>query len=363
MSQPADTLCRRDSCSIRRANPLDAPAESRIDAPERIEAGERVTLDDYLDEHPDLLGDDVAIDAAISSHLRSAVAMGTALEEAVEWLIARHPDLEGEIHRAVVLDELVDSEIDGGTLDELSLPFSIGPMMADGRPRYEMRRVISRGGNATVFEGVDRLLTDHDGEATVAIKASVFGHLADMAPTDLRREATRARRVEHANIARVMDVGFCDDPPFGFIVTELVTGGTLEAWIDSRTPVADRLVVLSQVAAGLEAIHRAWLVHCDLKPSNILLRSDGSVAIADFGLTLHRDRLDDASVGLRGTIAYCAPEQFGGHEEQRFPVSIAMRLERSHGMLSRVGSRTATRWTRLLEATRNPRTSLHGARN
>ncbi|MCA9305318.1 MAG: serine/threonine protein kinase [Phycisphaerales bacterium] len=286
---------------------------------EHIEAGERVTLDDYLAEHPDLLGDDVAIDAAISSHLRSAVAMGTALDEAVEGLIARHPDLEGEIHRAVVLDELVDSEIDGGTLDELSLPFSIGPMMADGRPRYEMRRVISRGGNATVFEGVDRLLTDHDGEATVAIKASVFGHLADMAPTDLRREATRARRVEHVNIARVMDVGFCDDPPFGFIVTELVTGGTLEAWIDSRTPVAGRLVVLSQVAAGLEAIHRAWLVHCDLKPSNILLRSDGSVAIADFGLTLHRDRLDDASVGLRGTIAYCAPEQFGGYEEQRLP--------------------------------------------
>ncbi len=286
---------------------------------ERIEAGEGVTLDDYLAEHPDLLEDDVAIDAAISSHLRSAVAMGSALDEAVERLVARHPDLESEIHRAVVLDELVDTEVESGTLGELSLPFSIGPMMADGRRRYEMRSVISTGGNATVFEGVDRLLTDHDGEATVAIKASVFGHLADMAPIELRREATRARRVEHANIARVMDVGFSDDPPFGFIVTELVTGGTLESWIDKRMPVASRLDVLSQLAAGLEAIHRAWLVHCDLKPSNVLLRADGSVAIADFGLTLHRDRLDDASIGPRGTIAYCAPEQFGGHDEQRLP--------------------------------------------
>jgi serine/threonine-protein kinase len=99
-------------------------------------------------------------------------------------------------------------------------------------------------------------------------------------------------QIEHPNVVAVFDLGLCaplesrelEAVDVVFVVMELVRGLPLDVWIDRHRPgVDDVLDVISHVAAGLDAVHAAGLVHCDVKPGNILV-ADGSAKLADFGL-------------------------------------------------------------------------------
>jgi eukaryotic-like serine/threonine-protein kinase len=127
------------------------------------------------------------------------------------------------------------------------------------------------------------------------------------------REARMAAALSHPNLVAVYDVG--DEDGLPYIVMEYVEGETLAELMARRGPVPpDRAVkILLQVCAGLEHAHAAGLVHRDIKPQNLLLRRDGVVKVADFGIarTLQGTQLTQVGTVL-GTVAYLAPEQAAG---------------------------------------------------
>lgn len=175
--------------------------------------------------------------------------------------------------------------------------------------RYTVEKTLGRGGMATVELAVDEQLGRR-----VAVKR-LFASLAgdDVFQTRFLREARMAAGLSHPNLVAVYDVGEEDGLPY--IVMEYVEGETLAELMARTGPLqADRAVdLLLQICAGLEHAHAAGLVHRDIKPQNLLVRSDGVAKIADFGIarTLQATQLTQAGTVL-GTAAYLAPEQAAG---------------------------------------------------
>jgi serine/threonine-protein kinase len=175
--------------------------------------------------------------------------------------------------------------------------------------RYAVERRLGQGGMATVDLAEDTELGRH-----VAVKR-LFLSLAGDRVFEQRfyREARMAAALSHPNLVAVYDVGEEDGLPY--IVMEYVDGESLAELMAREGPIAaDRAVdLLLQVCAGLEHAHAAGLVHRDIKPQNLLVRRDGVVKVADFGIarTLDATRLTQAGTVL-GTAAYLAPEQAAG---------------------------------------------------
>jgi eukaryotic-like serine/threonine-protein kinase len=129
------------------------------------------------------------------------------------------------------------------------------------------------------------------------------------------REARLAAGLSHPNVARVFDAGEDGDRPY--IVMEHVEGETLADVLSRRGRVApDEAVRLAiQACAGLQHAHDAGLVHRDVKPQNLLLRSDGTLKLVDFGIARAAETTHLTQAGtILGTAAYLAPEQAAGEE-------------------------------------------------
>ena len=148
----------------------------------------------------------------------------------------------------------------------------------------------------------------------VAVKR-LFASLADDDVIQQRflREARMAAALSHPNLVSVFDVG--EEGGLPYIVMEYVEGETLAELVAREGALPERRAVelLVQACAGLEQAHAAGLVHRDIKPQNLLVRRDGVVKIADFGIarTLESTQLTQAGTVL-GTAAYLAPEQAAG---------------------------------------------------
>ena len=179
--------------------------------------------------------------------------------------------------------------------------------LLDGR--YEIGRLVARGGMATVYEAVDIRL-----ERTVAVKV-MHPDLAADAEFVARfiREARSAARLSHVNVVAVFDQG--SDGDAVYLAMEYVDGATLRDLMRMRGRLApaDALVIFEQVLGALGAAHKAGLVHRDVKPENVLLTEDGRVKVADFGLaraiasTVTSNTI--ASGLIMGTVSYLSPEQ------------------------------------------------------
>jgi serine/threonine protein kinase len=177
--------------------------------------------------------------------------------------------------------------------------------------RYRTEDVLGRGGMASVY-----LARDAELDRRVAVKV-LAEHLADTPGFRERflREAKLAAQLSHPNIVQVFDVGEEDGRPF--IVMECVEGSTLAKELDERGPLDPPEVVdlALQVCGALEHAHAAGLVHRDIKPQNLLLRPDGTVKIADFGIARAAETTKLTQAGsVMGTAAYLAPEQALGEE-------------------------------------------------
>ena len=177
--------------------------------------------------------------------------------------------------------------------------------------RYRLGRPLGHGGMATVFAAGDEEL-----QRPVAVKllAESIGRDPDLRARFLR-EARLAARLSHPNVVRVFDAGEADGRPY--IVMELVDGETVADLLARRGRLdpAEAVALGRQAAAGLQHAHDAGLVHRDVKPQNLLLRPDGKLEIADFGIARAAEttRLTLAGTVL-GTAAYLAPEQALGED-------------------------------------------------
>jgi serine/threonine-protein kinase len=129
------------------------------------------------------------------------------------------------------------------------------------------------------------------------------------------REASIAQRVTHRHVVPVLDKGEHDGIPY--LAQQFIRGGSLADKLqnDGTLSIEDAVRITLWVAAGLDAVHAAGLVHRDVKPGNILLDEQGVAYITDFGLA----KDSQASVLTRpgqalGSIDYMAPEQIRGEE-------------------------------------------------
>lgn len=177
------------------------------------------------------------------------------------------------------------------------------------RERYEVGRLLGRGGMAEIYEGYDLLLSRH-----VAIKLLPRdrGDSAELGK-GLQREAKAAALLSHPNVVAVHDVGL--DPDAVFIVMEYLDGETLQELIARDGPLAPHraMTIAASVCAALEAAHAQGLVHRDITPSNVMVCREGHVKVMDFGIAYLAG--GDTTVGsgqVLGTAAYLSPEQAQG---------------------------------------------------
>jgi eukaryotic-like serine/threonine-protein kinase len=181
-----------------------------------------------------------------------------------------------------------------------------------GRPlggRYRMEALLATGGMGEVWAARDLLL-----DRAVAVKVLGPAFAGDgRAAERLRREARAAGRLEHPNIARVLDLG--EDGGRPYLVMELLEGESLAERIGRGGPMApaEAARVVAAVADALEAAHRAGVVHRDVKPGNVFLGVDGSVKVLDFGIATAAGETALTTGDLIGTAAYLAPERALGH--------------------------------------------------
>jgi serine/threonine-protein kinase len=141
---------------------------------------------------------------------------------------------------------------------------------------------------------------------TLAADAEFRGRLA--------REFRIARGLRNAHLVAVIDTGESAGRPY--LVCEYIGGGSLADRLRAgRLTIAEMLRLVANVAAGLEALHRQGLVHRDVKPANVMLRDDGSAALADFGLAKGAAYTPLTRPGqILGTLDYLAPELVRGAE-------------------------------------------------
>jgi eukaryotic-like serine/threonine-protein kinase len=187
-----------------------------------------------------------------------------------------------------------------------------GTSQADGKllaGRYRRIRRLGSGGMASVFLAEDTLLG-----RPVAIK-----RLPTEAPEEslqrFRHEARIGASLNHPGLVAVYDSIAEDDGLL--IVMEYVEGRSLTELIDEGPlPAARAADIVAQVADALDHAHRSGVVHRDVKPSNILVRDDGVVKLADLGIarTLDASRIT-ATGSVFGTLAYIAPERLRGEPD------------------------------------------------
>ncbi len=177
--------------------------------------------------------------------------------------------------------------------------------------RYQLEGRIGSGGMAEVYRAHDQML-----ERTVAIKVLRESFAQDPAFRErFRQEAKAAANLSHPNIVTVHDFGF--DEKQVFIVMEYIPGTDLKTILQGRgsLPISEALPLIIQACAGVGYAHRAGLVHCDVKPQNMIVTPDQRLKVTDFGIaralaSIHPQEVTDV---VWGSPQYFSPEQASGY--------------------------------------------------
>ncbi|WP_127062217.1 Stk1 family PASTA domain-containing Ser/Thr kinase [Veillonella sp. 3627] len=177
--------------------------------------------------------------------------------------------------------------------------------------RYEVQQKIGVGGMADVYLGKDTLLG-----RPVAIKIlhQNFGSDQDFVAR-FKREAQAAGKLNHPNVVSMYDVGF--DQGFHYIIMEYVSGCTLKEYIQhhgNQVSVQEAVKIVVAIAEGLEHAHMMGIVHCDIKPHNILITDSGRIKVTDFGIAraINTAATMMYTNSVMGSAHYISPEQASG---------------------------------------------------
>ena len=175
--------------------------------------------------------------------------------------------------------------------------------------RYELQELIGGGGMADVYRARDKLL-----DRPVAVKILHEQFQSDREFIDkFHREAQAAARLSHPNIVNIYDVGV--EANEHYIVMEYVPGSTLKDLIKQEGHISPKqaLHIAEDIARALAHAHANNLVHCDIKPHNILMMPDGSAKVADFGIARAVTESTMTYTGnVVGSVHYFSPEQAKG---------------------------------------------------
>jgi serine/threonine protein kinase len=183
--------------------------------------------------------------------------------------------------------------------------------------RYQIEGIVGRGAMGTVFKGIDPVIN-----RPVALKTIRLDFVTDQSEMEelrdrLTREARAAGKLSHPNIVTIYDIG--SENNLQYIAMEYLEGQTLEELIKRKVKFSYKIVanIISQICRGLQYAHDQGIVHRDIKPANIMVLSDYTIKVMDFGIA----RVDSSSMtrtGIAmGTPNYIAPELLQGHAVDR----------------------------------------------
>ena len=175
--------------------------------------------------------------------------------------------------------------------------------------RYEIHEVIGVGGMAVVYKAFDNI-----DRKIVAVKILKDEYLTDEDfKRRFRNESKAIAVLSHPNIVKVLDVSLGDR--LQYIVMEYVEGITLKEYIQQqgKVKIREALYFIMQILRALQHAHDKGIVHRDIKPQNIILISNGTIKVTDFGIaTFSRDETKNMSDSAIGSVHYISPEQAKG---------------------------------------------------
>ncbi|RCV40291.1 hypothetical protein SETIT_9G041000v2 [Setaria italica] len=208
------------------------------------------------------------------------------------------------------------ADADAEALDEEEAPLSLRSYSYQEleHATCSFREPLGRGAFGTVFRG-----TLHDGETAIAVKR--LEKVVEEGEREFQREVRAIGRTSHRNLVRLL--GFCHEGANRLLVYEYMSNGSLaeRLFVNNKggggyPSWGERVGVALDVARGLHYLHdelESRVIHCDVKPQNILMDASGTAKIADFGLA--KLLLPDQTrtfTGVRGTRGYLAPEWYRG---------------------------------------------------
>ena len=220
-------------------------------------------------------------------------------EQSQEEVLARYPEFTKE------LEEFFENErVTAYVLRSDDPPPNFGS-------DYKVLEEIGRGGMGIVYKAHQESLNK-----TVAIKTIIAGQLATESEVErIYKEARRAARLRHPNIVTVHQVA--EREGHHFFVMEYIEGKSLADLIDDGPVSSTQAAHYSRtVAEAIHYAHQRQILHCDLKPANIVLDEQGKAHVTDFGLAkrLGEDTRYLPSSAVGGTAGYMAPEQVSADE-------------------------------------------------
>jgi eukaryotic-like serine/threonine-protein kinase len=300
--------------------------------------GDRPRIEDYLEETDgELKGKLLEELLLIELELRRGLGEVPSLSE----YLARFPDDSRRVSAAFSLSAETPPLPDDLDHDpEATRPFLRGdspPLLArtdhdpgytpdsncplDSVGKYELLEEIARGGMGIVYKARDTRL-----KRLVALKMILAGQRATADERErFRREAELAGNLDHPNIVRIFEVEEHEGCPY--FIMQLVEGDSLATQIKKKarekSPYEPKAAahVMVTIARAVHYAHKQGFLHCDLKPSNILIDREGRPLVTDFGLA--RRTSEDSSLTISGAIlgtpSYMAPEQATGSRKQLNP--------------------------------------------
>ncbi len=176
--------------------------------------------------------------------------------------------------------------------------------------KYRLKRRLARGGFGDVYEAYDTI----EG-ISVALKVPLDGVMGSDGLEDFRREVRITAKLDHPNIMAIKNADFIDDV---FTIAQSLGVCSLDERISKRMKFATKVHYIEQMLAGLAYAHEPGVIHCDIKPENMILFDDGRLRLADFGIAKFARRTINASAS--GSVGYMAPEQAMGRPSARSDV-------------------------------------------
>src|SRR5215213_9581529 len=226
--------------------------------------------------------------------------------------------LRAEVRKLFAASEKVSGFMEISALESASrtLDLETAAGLVGGRVgKYRLLRLIGRGGMGSVFLAAR---DDDEFRKNVAVKLvnTVWGN--EEVAQRFRRERQILAKLEHPNIARLLDGGTTKDK-VAFLVMEYISGVPITEYCKARCKTTKQILkIFLKVCAAVKYAHQNLIIHRDLKPNNILVTADGTVKLLDFGVAklLQPDLLDVSSNFTQGanilTPNYASPEQLKG---------------------------------------------------
>jgi serine/threonine-protein kinase len=185
-------------------------------------------------------------------------------------------------------------------------------MLPEHLGRYEIIGELGRGAMGVVYRARDPLIDRIVAVKTIGaglsrLEAEAFGQRFD-------REVKSAGRLNHPNIVTIHDVGKNTDG--AYIAMEYLDGKSLREILDSGVVLAPQTIadIAAQIAEGLAFAHKNGIVHCDIKPANVMVLANGQVKITDFGIALLPTGSRTVAGHVFGSPKYISPEQVVGRQ-------------------------------------------------